>query len=552
MYQWFKRLIIRILKSFGLCRSAIYSLLYHTIKVNDRIVLFEAYHGRRMGDSPYAIFLQMICQERFRTYTFIWVLDDPGNPLAQQFAGRRNVKYIKRNSLRYLYYLCRAKYLFNNNTFPHYYQKKSGQIYINTWHGTPLKTLGKDIRGTPGQHRNMARNFLISDYFVNPNPFTADVLVRANDLRRIYAGQIVLEGYPRNDLLINADPIKVRHFLFEHCQVPLDQKVILYAPTWRGEIGKAEDTSKEIYQHIKTMQQLVPEGYVLLLKVHGLTYKYIKQDSALREVLCIPDWVETNELLSVVDVLVTDYSSIFFDFLCTGRPIVFFCHDKETYDHRRGLYLHLHDLPGPVVDTPELVMQCIRNINNVREQYKEKIEQFRQTYCGKDNGKATERILKIVFDSLKSENSYRVFDPTIKRVLLYGGNLKDGTSASALVQLIKQMDDSRFDVTLICDHDINGNNQDLLRNLSQAIRIVYREGHANFTPIEFILHRILIKIGQRKFFSLVPRALFKRELERLVGTAAFEIKIDLTQQVNFWSPYLTPLAQFDISQLKKK
>jgi len=301
----------------------VYALLYHITGIHERTVFFESYHGRRMGDSPYAIFLRMMEQPQFQNYRFIWVLDDTGNPLARQFANRKNVKYVRRHSLRYLYYLCRSKYLFNNNTFPHYFQKKQGQIYVNTWHGTPLKTLGKDIRGTPGQHRNMARNFLLSDYFVNPNPFTADVLIRANDLGRLYKGLVVLEGYPRNDLLINADPNKFRQFLFEHCQVPLGPKIILYAPTWRGEIGKPEDTSEEIYRHIKAMRRLVPEGYILLLKVHGLTYRYVKEDSTLHEVICVPDWVETNELLSVVDVLVTDYSSIFFDFLCTGRPIVF-------------------------------------------------------------------------------------------------------------------------------------------------------------------------------------------------------------------------------------
>jgi len=530
----------------------VYALLYHIPGIHKRTVLFESYHGRRMGDSPYAIFLRMMEQPRFQKHRFVWVLDDTGNPLARQFASRKNVKYVRRHSLRYLYYLCRSKYLFNNNTFPHYFQKKPGQIYVNTWHGTPLKTLGKDIRGTPGQHRNMARNFFLSDYFVNPNPFTADVLVRANDLGRLYTGLIVLEGYPRNDLLINADPNKVRHFLFEHCQVPPGPKIILYAPTWRGEIGKPEDTSEEIYGHIKTMRRLVPEGYILLLKVHGLTYRYVKEDSTLHDVICIPDWVETNELLSVVDVLVTDYSSIFFDFLCTGRPIVFFCHDREMYDHNRGLYLRLDDLPGPVVESAEEVMECIRDIDRVRDQYKERLEQFRQTYCGKDDGKATERILQMVFDDQQSENSYRVFDPAAKKVLLYGGRLINDKTISALEGLIERFEGFRFDVTLICDHDVKRMNHNFIRSLDQNIRVVYREGHANCTPMEYLLLKLFLKMGRPKYFPLIPRSIYQRELERLVGTSAFDIKIDLVPKTNFWSPFLSPLATFDPSLIGKK
>ena len=197
------------------------------------------------------------------------------------------------------------------------------KIYINTWHGTPLKTLGKDMEGPIGQHKNIQRNFLHSDYILSPNKFTSEKLIDSHDLEGLYNGEIIEEGYPRMDLTFNTDKEELRKTLENIIELDPHKKIILYAPTWRGEVGSVSNINEELFNHISALNEKIPDDYQLILKVHTLLFKYIKHDEQLMN-KCIPDCIDTNELLSLVDILITDYSSIFFDYMATNKPISVF------------------------------------------------------------------------------------------------------------------------------------------------------------------------------------------------------------------------------------
>lgn len=100
---------------------------------------------------------------------------------------------------------------------------------MNTWHGTPIKTLGKDMKGEIGQHKNIQRNFMHCDYILNPNKFTADTIVNSHDLEGLYNGYVVDEGYPRIDLTLQVNPEEVRGYLKEFVEI--------------------DDTKKSFYMH---------------------------------------------------------------------------------------------------------------------------------------------------------------------------------------------------------------------------------------------------------------------------------------------------------------
>lgn len=146
-----------------------YGYLYDKSKIIDNLILYEAYHGRSISGNPYAIYKQLLNDPNFKDFKHVWVVDTYDNPSIKEVEHNPNTSFVKIHSKEYLKVLVKAKYLINNTSFGHYFQKKKeGQIYINTWHGTPLKTLGKDVKSSDiTGHKNIQRNFLHADYFIS-------------------------------------------------------------------------------------------------------------------------------------------------------------------------------------------------------------------------------------------------------------------------------------------------------------------------------------------------------------------------------------------------
>ena len=181
-----------------------YAYHYKHRKIKDNVVLYEAYFGKGMLCNPYAIFLELMENPDYQNLIHVWVLKDmdADKELQEKYKKCKNVIFVKHNSGKYLKYLCSAKYLINNVTFPNYFTKKDGQIYVNTWHGIPLKTLGYDMPNGGVETSNVIRNFLQVDYMISASPFLTHIYKTAYKLENIYQGKIIEEGYPRLDLLV--------------------------------------------------------------------------------------------------------------------------------------------------------------------------------------------------------------------------------------------------------------------------------------------------------------------------------------------------------------
>lgn len=180
-----------------------YLVLRLFVKINDKTILYESYHGKSISCNPYAMYIYMIDNDNFKDYTHIWILSDISN-----LSKIKNTKYIKRNSFKNAYYLLASKYLINNTTFAPFFTKLENQIYINTWHGTPLKTLGKDSKLGFHASWNVSRNLLQSDYIISPNKYTTENFLSSSNVESLYAGEIIENGYPRNDFLFLCDDEK--------------------------------------------------------------------------------------------------------------------------------------------------------------------------------------------------------------------------------------------------------------------------------------------------------------------------------------------------------
>ena len=517
-------------------RTVEYTRNFKKNKIDPHIIFYESYHGKAMNDNPYAIFKHLVNNEEYKNFTHVWALNDQDNPYAQKYKGLKNVRFVKVHSEEYIKYLTKAKYLINNVTFPTYFQKKDEQIYINTWHGTPLKTLGKDMEGPIGQHKNIQRNFLHSDYILSPNKFTSEKLIDSHDLEGLYNGEIIEEGYPRMDLTFNTDKEELRKTLENIIELDPDKKIVLYAPTWRGEVGSVSNINEELFKHISELNEKIPDDYQLILKVHTLLFKYIKHDEQLMN-KCIPDCIDTNELLSLVDILITDYSSIFFDYMATNKPILYFMYDKEQYLKKRGMYLDVNTLAGPICKTTDELAKCIKDIESIQEQYQSVYQEMNEIYI-KRVGDATQKVVDIIFKG-KQEQSDCVFDvkePHKKTILIYcGGFLNNGITSSA-INLLNNIDYDKYNVVVIDKGNYDKESSYNISRINAKAKRVYRVGSMNLTIKEWYLHGLMNRRGYtEELAKRNPEKIFRREINRMLGNVKVDIAIDFSGYVPFWT-----------------
>ncbi|MBQ6401023.1 MAG: CDP-glycerol glycerophosphotransferase family protein [Firmicutes bacterium] len=372
------------------------------VKVDDHLILFETFMGRQYGDNPRAIYERMIADPRFDGFRYIWVLmDKEKKDLFPQLA---NVETVDRDDWNYYDLVASAKYVITNSNLDYGITKREGQVFLQTWHGTPLKRLRCDIQAEHGNAINSIeeihmRNDLDAvryDYFLSPSPFATEKFTSAFDLKKLGKEDILVEtGYPRNDLLYNyteEDAARIR----EELDIPEGKKVILYAPTFRDNRHDGGGYVYDLHLDMDRLQREFGEEYVMLFRVHYFvanSFDFSRYSDFVRNVSGLDD---ISPLYTIADILITDYSSVFFDYANLRRPMIFYMYDKEDYaGDIRGFYLSLDELPGPIVTTEEELCREIRRASI--EPWQEKYDRFNEKYNPLDDGHASERVIDILF-----------------------------------------------------------------------------------------------------------------------------------------------------------
>ena len=259
--------------------------------------------------------------------------------------------------------LTESRILINNNNFPFYFRKREGQVYIQTWHGTPLKKLGNDVARTSfslSYWNLMWREAEYWDALLAQNEYAAGVLANCFG----FEGRVVTEGYPRNDSLTPERMEQSRAAIRTKLGIPEGKTAILYAPTWRDDAKNASRQYEMVtYLDFEKAQQQLGSDYVLLLRGHHNIASQ-RQTAANKFVIDVTEYPEVNDLYTAADILVNDYSSVMFDFCVTGKPIIFLTPDIKQYrDSTRGFYFDLEEkAPGPLLSTTEEVVHSIQNI----------------------------------------------------------------------------------------------------------------------------------------------------------------------------------------------
>lgn len=383
-----------------------YSYYKTKYKMDDKTILFEAFGGRNYTCSPKAIYEKMLTMKEFKDYTFVWSFIDPSK---HEVKKDKRLKIIKSKSKEYYKYMSISKYWIVNSIIEEGITKKKNQIYVQCWHGTPLKRLRYDIVVNGASLNSVEeirkRNDIDAkkfDYFISPSKYCTEKFTSAFNLKALGKENIIIEeGYPRNDFLFNKtkkdiDAIKKKLGL------PLDKKVIFYLPTFRDN----QHTSGVGYTYklgidFDSLKKKFSKEYVILFSPHYFIENSIDLTKYKGFIYNVARYDEINELYLVSDIIMTDYSSVFFDYANLKRPMLFYMYDIDDYKgNLRDFYISLDELPGPIAKTQDELENNLKNIDKEFKKNKEKYEKFNEKYNYLDDGNASERVIKVIFKEM--------------------------------------------------------------------------------------------------------------------------------------------------------
>ena len=362
------------------------SLLHQPI--DDRLAVYAAYWFRGYTCNPRAIYEK--ARELAPDVHGVWLVS-----AKNAHAMPADVDYVVEGTRRYYEVLARAKYLVNNVNFPDFVVKRDDAVHVQTQHGTPLKTMGLDQQKFPVGANRMSFSRLLSrsdrwDFLLSSNQLSTEVWERAFPCRY----ELLETGYPRNDRLFSATAEEVAKLRAEIGVEP-GQTAVLYAPTHR-------DYKKyfEPEVDIAALADALGPGYVLLVRAHY----YYAHDHRLAElftggrVIDVSSYGRVEDLCLASDVLLTDYSSIMFDYADLDRPIVIYANDWETYKLTRGVYFDLTaEPPGTVATTPAELTEAFTEGRYRGPEAERARAEFRERFCVLDDGNAAERVVRRVF-----------------------------------------------------------------------------------------------------------------------------------------------------------
>ncbi len=369
-------------------------LVFQKMRIREDWVFVESFFGKSYSDSPKDLY-EYLYDKYGDQYRFIWCL----NRRTREVKGRPSI--CRRHSLRYVYYTARAKYFICNTRQPAWFKKRKETVFVETWHGTPLKKLAFDLEDIHAVSQDHKKLFYSQskewDYLVSANRFSTDVFERAFCFPR---EKIIETGYPRNDILYSEHAGRIAEEVKRELGIPKGKRVILYAPTWRdNQFYEKAKYKFTLVLDLERMRREFGNDSVLLLRTHYYIADRLELSGLDDFVYNGSGYGDVSRLYLVSDICITDYSSVFFDFANLKRPLLFFAYDLEDYKEEiRGMYLDMEkELPGPVVQTNDELIDALRHLDEVTEQYRERYERFYDKFCHIDDGNAAERVVQAVF-----------------------------------------------------------------------------------------------------------------------------------------------------------
>jgi CDP-glycerol glycerophosphotransferase len=352
-------------------------------------IVYSSFRGL-FSDSPRAIYEALVARGDDVTHTWLTA------PVAEH-AFPADVATVPFGSPEGIAALESADVVVSNDHVPLDWEKRPGTVYLQTWHGTPLKRIHNDVFWAPeGRLAYLEHDIARWDAMLSPNPPSTARFRQAFGFR----GPVHETGYPRNDLLSSPRRDRVRAEVRAALGIGEGTRVVLYTPTWRDDLV-FQGTGERDFEFPVDLEDFTARlggDHVLLLRLHNMVSDRLESIEGLpvRDVSSYPD---IGDLYLAADLLVTDYSSTMFDFAITGKPVLFLTYDLAEYrDRLRGFYFDLEDVaPGPLLSTSRELVDAIGDLDAVTARYADRYRRFRETFTSLEDGHATERVLDLFF-----------------------------------------------------------------------------------------------------------------------------------------------------------
>lgn len=474
--------------------------------IKENAFLLEAGQGKNVNGSVFALLKQIcLCNEIGEAKIYLSI-ELGTKEIAQKKLDNYDISgivFVERGSEKYKEILATAKYLITDNSFPVYFYKRPEQIYVNTWHGTPLKTLGRSDISNATSIANVQANMLKADYLLYPNTYTKDVMMRDYMVNKLFKHKTVLLDYPRNDALfarLYEDEIRDRYNLF-------DKKLIAYMPTWRGtgRIANIEGQVREVEEIISNISSSLKKEEVLCINLHFLIGNNI-DISQYDNVIMFPDEYETYDFLGICDTLITDYSSVALDFAQTGRDVILYMYDYEEYKESKGFYFDIRTLPFKQTYTIE---ELKKEIHSAPKNYK-----LDEKFLSHNTKNASERLIDLICFDNDEGLEIEDYDKENLTNLVYVENLIRPDCETLLDLYFKDLSDKEKSNTVIAfENKINDEVAAAIRKLPAQIDVIRIE-HDTFKGrtdaiSTFLKNRVGLMKKQAEDF-------YKREEKRLI------------------------------------
>ncbi|TDM12402.1 CDP-glycerol glycerophosphotransferase family protein [Macrococcus lamae] len=392
------RSLSRLVKTPQQLPFSLYEIIAPHMPIFNQSVVFESFSGKSFSDNPKAIYEYMLSE--YPDYKFYWVFDHP-----EQVTISGNAKKVKRFSMTYYFIYATSKYWVSNARLSKFLIKRKEQIYLQTWHGTPLKKLGLDIEDVKMPNTTTIEyrlRFLQEsdrwDYLISPNQYSTKIFQRAFGVNR----EIIIEtGYPRNDRLITSqNNLNKINDIKRRLNLPLNKKIVMYAPTWRDDdFVKLGTYQFKLQLDLNLLKEHLGSDTILLMRMHYLISNNLNIEAYSGFAYDVSSYEDITDLYLISDVLITDYSSVFFDYSILKRPQLFFSYDLEKYKNDlRGFYInYIKEIPGPLVENSTDLLRLLEHLEDIEKIYKDKINDFHLLFNQLEDGSSTKRVVNCVF-----------------------------------------------------------------------------------------------------------------------------------------------------------
>lgn len=404
-YRWSKDILIKVKNRLNRWKKSfltqkLYKRIFALVgklPAKKNLVVFESFLGKQYSDNPRAIYEYL--KETHPEYKLVWSVD---KRFIHNFKDK-DIDYVNRFSIKWLFHMALAKYWVTNSRMPLWIPKPKHCTYLQTWHGTPLKKLAADMDevhmpGTSTQRykENFIKEASNWDFLVSPNEYSTKIFRRAFQFNK----EMIESGYPRNDFLYKSNTSDTINMLKERYKIPLDKKLILYAPTWRDNQFYAVGKYKfDLDLDLRLLQEELGNEYVIILRMHYLVAENFDLSPYEGFVYDFSNHEDIRELYLISDLLITDYSSVFFDYANLKRPMIFYVYDIDMYrDTLRGFYFDFENqAPGPLVKTTEQVIETIKEIQLNDFRVSSAFNSFYEKFCYLESGQSSKRVVDKVF-----------------------------------------------------------------------------------------------------------------------------------------------------------